>query len=108
MAGGKRFLGWMRDTWAVYLVDVGTGRIEWTLGGRHSSFKFGPGAGFEWQHDARLAPGGTFSVFDDHCCPLTGAGTVLAAKATCRGLIPKTAAPLLTARLCANIDLNDS
>ncbi len=31
----------MRNTWAAYLVDIGTGKIEWTLGGRHSSFKFG-------------------------------------------------------------------
>jgi hypothetical protein len=38
-----------------------TGRIEWTLGGRHSSFKFGPGAGFQWQHDVALGAGSTVS-----------------------------------------------
>jgi EmrB/QacA subfamily drug resistance transporter len=89
MPGGKSFLVSMRDTWAVYLVDVATGRIEWTLGGRRSSFKFDARSRFEWQHDARLAPDGTFSVFDDHCCQLTGGGTVVAAKASSRGLILK-------------------
>ena len=44
----------MRNTWAAYLVDIETGRIEWTLGGRNSSFKFGPGADFQWQHDVAL------------------------------------------------------
>ena len=48
----------MRDTWAAYLVDIATGKIQWTLGGRKSSFKFGRGAGFEWQHDVQLQPGG--------------------------------------------------
>ncbi len=102
MPGGKSFLVSMRDTWAVFLVDVATGRIEWTLGGRHSSFKFGPGAGFEWQHDARLAPDGTFSVFDDHCCQLTGGGTVVAAKASSRGLILKLDQPHRTASFVAD------
>ena len=49
----------MRDTWAAYLVNIATGDIEWTLGGRGSSFKFGPGAAFEWQHDVSLEPGST-------------------------------------------------
>ncbi len=50
------FLVSMRNTWAAYLVDAATGRIEWTLGGKHSSFKFGPGAAFQWQHDVMLQP----------------------------------------------------
>ena len=44
----------MRNTWAAYLVNIETGKIEWTLGGRHSSFKFGPKADFQWQHDVAL------------------------------------------------------
>ena len=47
----------MRNTWAAYLVNIDTGKIEWTLGGKHSSFKFGPGAAFQWQHDVALQPG---------------------------------------------------
>jgi EmrB/QacA subfamily drug resistance transporter len=84
---GKSFLVSMRDTWAVYLVNIATGRIEWTLGGRHSSFKLGPNAGFEWQHDARLGTNSTISMFDDHCCQLTGGGTYVPATAPSRGLI---------------------
>ena len=34
------------------------GKIDWTLGGRKSSFRFGPKAGFEWQHDVQLQPDG--------------------------------------------------
>ena len=52
-----RFLVSMRNTWAAYMVDIDTGRIEWTLGGKHSSFEFGPGAAFQWQHDVRLQGG---------------------------------------------------
>jgi EmrB/QacA subfamily drug resistance transporter len=87
MPGGKSFLVSMRDTWAMYLVDVASGRIEWTLGGRDSSFKLGPGAGFEWQHDARLQSPSTVTVFDDHCCQLTGGGTYVNATAHSRGLV---------------------
>ena len=69
----------MRDTWAAYLVDIASGTIEWTLGGRHSSFKFGPGAAFQWQHDVAARPDSTVTLFDDHCCQLTGGGTYVAA-----------------------------
>jgi hypothetical protein len=44
----------MRDTWAVYLINPVSKRIIWTLGGKYSSFKVGSGAGFAWQHDAKL------------------------------------------------------
>ena len=84
---GKSFLVSMRNTWAVYLVDIASGRIEWTLGGRHSDFKLDPRATFEWQHDARLDTDSTISVFDDHCCQLTGGGTSVAPTAPSRGLI---------------------
>jgi EmrB/QacA subfamily drug resistance transporter len=86
---GGTFLVSMRDTWATYLVDIASGRIDWTLGGRGSSFKFGPGAAFEWQHDARLQPSSGVSVFDDHCCQLTGGGTSVPATGPSRGLVLK-------------------
>jgi len=86
---GKSFLVSMRDTWATYLVDIASGRIEWTLGGRGSSFKLGPGAEFKWQHDARLGPNSTVTVFDDHCCQLTGGGSYIESKAASRGLVLK-------------------
>ena len=43
-----------RNTWAVYKVDHHTGGVMWTLGGKHSSFKLGPGASFAFQHDVRV------------------------------------------------------
>jgi hypothetical protein len=54
-----------RYTWAVYAIDMRSGRIDWELGGRHSSFRMGPGTNFEWQHDAVMHSGGLLSVFDD-------------------------------------------
>jgi EmrB/QacA subfamily drug resistance transporter len=86
---GKSFLVSMRDTWAVYLVNVASGKIEWTLGGRDSDFKLGPGAAFAWQHDARLGPNSTVTMFDDHCCQLTGGGSYIEAKAASRALVLK-------------------
>ena len=54
LTGNGTFLVSMRNTWAAYLVNIDTGKIEWTLGGKRSSFKFGPGAAFQWQHDVKL------------------------------------------------------
>ncbi|MGO9320196.1 MAG: MFS transporter [Solirubrobacteraceae bacterium] len=89
LVGNGTFLVSMRNTWGAYLVDIGTGKIEWTLGGKHSSFKFGPGATFQWQHDVALAPGSTVTMFDDHCCQLTGGGTSVPATGPSRGLVLK-------------------
>jgi EmrB/QacA subfamily drug resistance transporter len=86
---GKSFLVSMRDTWATYLVNIESGHIEWTLGGRGSSFKLGPGAEFRWQHDARLGPNSTVTVFDDHCCQLTGGGSYIESKSSSRALVLK-------------------
>ncbi len=89
LTGSGTFLVSMRNTWAAYLVNIATGRIEWTLGGRHSSFAFGPGAAFQWQHNVALGPGSTVTMFDDHCCRLTGGGTRVPATAPSRGLVLK-------------------
>jgi EmrB/QacA subfamily drug resistance transporter len=83
------FLVSMRNTWAVYLVDIRTGRILWTLGGKHSTFTVPASAHFEWQHDAELHSSTTVSLFDDHCCEITGAGQYLSATGPSRGLVLK-------------------
>jgi Arylsulfotransferase (ASST) len=57
-----------RNTWAVYEIDKQTGRVLWTLGGKDSNFHIGPGANFEWQHDAHLT-GDTLSLFNDASYP---------------------------------------
>jgi EmrB/QacA subfamily drug resistance transporter len=101
LTGNGKFLVSMRNTWAAYLVDIATGRIDWTLGGRRSSFKFGPGAAFQWQHDVRLQPGSTVSMFDDHCCQLTGGGTSVPATGPSRGLVLRLDQGAHTATLVA-------
>ncbi|MGO9320194.1 MAG: arylsulfotransferase family protein [Solirubrobacteraceae bacterium] len=58
-----------RNTWAAYDVDPKTGQVRWELGGRHSSFKLGPGASTAWQHDARQQPNGAITFFDNGAFP---------------------------------------
>jgi arylsulfotransferase ASST len=58
-----------RNTWGVYLIDERTGRIDWTLGGKHSSFRMGPGTQFAWQHHAILHRNGLLTLFDDAQVP---------------------------------------
>jgi EmrB/QacA subfamily drug resistance transporter len=82
-----KFLVSMRNTWSAYFVDVESGKIDWTLGGRNSSFKFGSAARFEWQHDVKLQPGGQVSLFDDHCCQQKGGGSSVPATGPSRGLV---------------------
>ncbi len=56
-----------RNTWAVYKLDHRTGAVLWTLGGKHSSFRMGPGTSFAFQHDGRsIAPNDKLiMLFDD-------------------------------------------
>jgi hypothetical protein len=58
-----------RNTWAAYDIDAKTGQVRWTLGGKHSSFKEGPGAATAWQHDARQQPDGAITFFDNGATP---------------------------------------
>jgi EmrB/QacA subfamily drug resistance transporter len=101
LTGTGRFLVSMRNTWAAYLVDAASGRIEWTLGGKRSSFTFGKGAEFQWQHDVEFGAGSTVTMFDDHCCQLTGGGTSVPATGASRGLVLKLDESAKTATLAA-------
>jgi EmrB/QacA subfamily drug resistance transporter len=76
----------MRNTWAAYQVDAASGAIDWTLGGKRSSLRFGPKAAFQWQHDVALEPGGVVTMFDDHCCQITGGGTYVSPTGSSRAL----------------------
>jgi EmrB/QacA subfamily drug resistance transporter len=87
--GNGTFLVSMRNTWAIYLVNEKTGKIEWTLGGKHSTFKVPTADRFQWQHDAQLVNPTTLTVFDDACCDITGAGVYLKANGPSRGLVLK-------------------
>ncbi|MGD0199098.1 MAG: MFS transporter [Solirubrobacteraceae bacterium] len=100
--GNGTFLVSMRDTWAAYLVDIKTGRIIWTLGGKHSSFRLGAGADFQWQHDVELASSSLVTMFDDHCCQLTGGGTYVSPTGPSRSLELKINTQKHTASLLAD------
>jgi EmrB/QacA subfamily drug resistance transporter len=106
LVGNGTFLVSIRNTWAAYLVDIDTGKIEWTLGGRHSSFKFGPGAAFQWQHDVALAPDSTVTMFDDHCCQITSGGTYVPPTGPSRGLTLKLDQQTRTATLASQYTRN--
>jgi hypothetical protein len=58
-----------RNTWSVYDIDPRTGEIEWQLGGKRPSFAMGSGTSTAWQHDSRLQPNGTISIFDNGASP---------------------------------------
>ncbi len=101
LTGHGTFLVSMRNTWAAYLVNIYNGDIEWTLGGRHSSFAFGPGAAFQWQHDVTLQSSSTVTLFDDHCCQITGGGTFVTPSGPSRGLVLRLDTHAHTATLTA-------
>lgn len=58
-----------RNTHAIYKLDRPSGRVLWRLGGRRSDFAMGPGTRFAFQHDARLQPDGTLTLFDNEATP---------------------------------------
>ncbi len=62
---GGNLLVSFRHLSAVLSIHKKSGKINWELGGKHSDFSFGPGAHFEWQHDARLHSHGRLTVFDN-------------------------------------------
>jgi hypothetical protein len=99
LEGSGTMLVSMRNTWAAYEIEIGSGKIEWTLGGKHSSFKLGPNARFEWQHDVAQESGSQVSLFDDNCCQLTGAGVYLSPAGPSRGLVLSLDQATHTARL---------
>ena len=54
-----------RNTSAVYKIEKSTGNVLWVLGGRSSTIAMGPRTFFMYQHDARVHPDGTMTIFDD-------------------------------------------
>ena len=61
-----------RNTWTAYKIDPRTGRILWTLGGKHSSFKLPQQAAFAFQHNVRVrAHDRIVTLFDDGAGPPT-------------------------------------
>ena len=89
LVGSHEFLVSMRNTSAAYLVDIRSGRIVWTLGGKRSSFKLPGMARFSFQHDVSLHPGGVVAMFDDRCCAEDGSPRGNIAAGPSRGLVLK-------------------
>jgi hypothetical protein len=58
-----------RQTHAVYKISRQTGNVLWRLGGRKSDFQLGAGTRFALQHDARVQPDGTLTLFDNSSSP---------------------------------------
>jgi hypothetical protein len=58
-----------RSTWAAYELNGASGQIIWRLGGTNSSFAMGAGTQSAWQHDVRLHPDGSVTMFDDGSNP---------------------------------------
>jgi hypothetical protein len=58
-----------RNTWAMYLLNTTSGRLQAELGGKHSSAKLGAGTRTAYQHDATTLSNGTISVFDNGAVP---------------------------------------
>ncbi len=73
-----------RNTWAAYQVERHSGAVDWTLGGKDSSFTFQAADGqvldddgriFAWQHDAEAHGHGTYTVFDNEAAGAANTGT---------------------------------
>ena len=58
-----------RNTWTVYKINHRTGAVMWRLGGKHSTFRMGPGTSTAYQHHATIHPGDLLTVFDDGGSP---------------------------------------
>jgi hypothetical protein len=67
--GDGNFIISARNTWAAYEINRASGAVLWRLGGKHSSFKMGPGTGTAYQHDVRWQANDTLTVFDDGATP---------------------------------------
>lgn len=50
----------------IYDIRRADGALRWKLGGKHSSFKMGPGTDFRYQHDARPHGSDEISLFDNN------------------------------------------
>jgi hypothetical protein len=89
-----------RDTWTTYKVSLRTGKIEWRIGGKDSSFKLEAAKGqvldavgeiFSWQHDPEPLGNGVYTWFDNDSAGTANSGTSVSAE------LPNS--PVVTVRL---------
>lgn len=98
---GNQILVSMRNTWAAYLINVPTGAVVWTLGGKDSTFKFAGGARFAWQHDVQLVGADEVTLFADNCCLQRSNGSYVPPATAAEGMVLKLNLLTLTASLAA-------
>lgn len=91
LTGHGTFLVSMRNTWSAYLVNQGSGAIEWTLSGvpELSNFTLPSNGTFAWQHDVELHADDVVSMFDDSCCAVLAGGKFGAPSGPSHGLVLK-------------------
>ena len=82
-----------RHTSAVYKIDRLTATLDWRLGGKLSNFHMDDGVSTAWQHDARIHPDDTLTVFDN------GAGTDVTTHKSSRGIVVRLDEDARTATL---------
>jgi hypothetical protein len=89
LVGTDKFLVSMRNTNAAYLVNIKTGKVEWTLGGKDSTFTLPANAQFSFQHHVQLLANNEVVLYDDHCCAIVGPGKFAPPTGPSRGLVLK-------------------
>ena len=90
--GDDKLLVSARHRHTIYAIRRCDGAVLWRLGGKKSDFRLGAGAHFSWQHDPRLHPDGTLSLFDN-------GGSMPAKRAHSRVLVLRLDTRRHTARL---------
>lgn len=104
LTGNGTFLVSLRNTSAAYLIDKATSSPVWTLGGKHSTFKFASkSAQFAFQHDVQLHSGNLVSMFDDHCCAMKANGQFILPNHNSRGLVLKLDTTKKTATFVSDV-----
>ena len=58
-----------RNTWSIYKVHRGTGRLIWTLGGDQNEFKLGSDTHYAFQHHVVPHTGNRLTIFDNESGP---------------------------------------
>jgi len=56
----------LRHLSTVYDVNPASGDINWTLGGKNSTYQLGPGVAFAFQHDAQMPDPDTVTLFNNN------------------------------------------
>jgi hypothetical protein len=73
-----------RDTWTTFDVSLKTGRVNWQLGGKDSSFRLTAARGqqlneagtiFAWQHDVEAHGNGVYTIFDNESAGAANTGS---------------------------------